>query len=65
MADIRPFQAIRPAEGLEDKIQLKGTFCTGNCMKGVCVTIDAENFSVSPETAELFFRDEILPRLTK
>ena len=43
------------AEHLEDKIDLAGTFCMGNCQKGVCVTVDNEFFSVTPETAEEFF----------
>ena len=40
---------------LGDKVELGGTFCMGNCQKGVCVTVDNEFFSVTPETAEEFF----------
>ena len=28
---------------LEDKVELAGTFCLGQCQQGVCVTID-DNF---------------------
>ncbi len=51
------------AHALEDKIELGGAFCMGRCKESVCVAIDEETFSVSPETAEAFFRNEILPRL--
>ena len=37
---------------LEDKIDLAGTFCMGKCEQGVCVTVDGELFSVSPDTVE-------------
>ena len=30
------------ANGLEEKVTLSGTFCTGNCQKGVCVKVDGE-----------------------
>ena len=47
---------------LEDQVQLAGTFCTGNCEKGVCVTRDEELFSVHPDTVEEFFNTEVLPK---
>ena len=50
-------------KGLGDKIELNGSFCTGQCAKGVCVKIDDELFSVSPETADSFFDNEVLRRL--
>ena len=40
---------------LGDKVELGGTFCMGNCQKGVCVTVDGEFFSVTPDTVEEFF----------
>ena len=49
--------------GLKDKVELSGTFCMGNCQKGVCVTIGDELFSVSPETVGTFFHDQVLARL--
>ena len=51
------------AEKLEDKIDLAGTFCMGNCRDDVSVSIDYEVFSVSPETVDSFFENEVLPRL--
>ena len=48
---------------LKEKVQLGGTFCMGKCQQSVSVSIEEECFSVSPETAEAFFTNEVLPRL--
>ena len=42
-----------------DKVELGGTFCIGECQKGVCVTVDDAFFSVTPETVEEFFNDNV------
>ncbi len=44
---------------LDDQVELGGTFCMGNCQKGVCVTVDGEFFSVSPDTVEEFFQKNV------
>ena len=49
--------------GLNDKVELGGTFCLGKCGQHVSVSVDEEFFSVNPETAEEFFNNEILTRL--
>lgn len=49
--------------GLQDKIELAGTFCLGNCQNGVSVKIDDELFSVRPETLESFIEKQVLPRV--
>ena len=50
--------------GIADKVNLKGSFCMGNCGKeGVGVKIDDEIFSVKLEDVEQFFKDEVLGRL--
>jgi NADH:ubiquinone oxidoreductase subunit E len=35
----------------------------GNCQKGVCVTVNDKFFSVTPETTEEFFANEVLANL--
>ena len=45
--------------GLEDKVEVAGTFCLGECQKGVCVTVDDAFHSVTPETVEEFFEKNI------
>ena len=49
---------------LEDKVSLSGSFCTGNCQHAVCVTIGDTLYSLSPETTEDFFRNEIMTRVS-
>lgn len=48
---------------LDNKVELGGTFCIGQCQKGVCVTINEEVFSVSPESVKEFFEENILARV--
>lgn len=48
---------------LNDVVELGGTFCMGNCQKGVCVTIDNEFYSVTPETVDQFFEKEVLAKV--
>lgn len=48
---------------LEDKVELAGTFCMGQCQDGVCVSIKDTVYSVSPETVGEFFENEILAKL--
>lgn len=48
---------------LKDKVDLSGTFCMGNCQQGVCVTVDGEDYSVTPETSKEFFEKEILAKV--
>lgn len=44
---------------LGDKVELAGTFCMGQCQQGVCVTVDGDFHSVSPDTAQAFFEEHI------
>ncbi len=44
---------------LKDQVELSGTFCMGQCQKGVCVDLDGVVHSVSPETVEKFFNEEV------
>lgn len=46
-----------------DKVELAGAFCMGNCQQGVCVKIDDKIHSVTPETTEEFFNNEILGKV--
>lgn len=56
-------QKLIAENGLMDEIDLTGAFCMGKCRTGVSVTLDDEYFSLSPETTEAFFREQVLPRL--
>jgi len=48
---------------LDDKIELGGTFCLGKCQQGVCVTINDELFSVTPDNVNDFFKENVLTRV--
>ena len=60
---IQKLQTLVKEQNVADKVALNGAFCSGNCVNGVCVTIDGELFSLSPETTEEFFNKEIMGRL--
>ena len=60
---IEQLQNLIAENNLGDKVERAGTFCTGNCEKGVCVTRDDELFSVQPDTVDNFFKTEVLPKV--
>lgn len=49
-------------KGLNDKIELGGTFCLGKCQQGVCVMVDDAFHSVTPTSVNEFFEKEILAK---
>ena len=57
---VEQLQYLIHENNLGDKVELGGTFCMGKCQQGVCVTVDGELYSVSPETAKSFFEEYIL-----
>lgn len=60
---VEEFQYLIAENKLEDKVELGGTFCMGRCQEGVCVTLDNEFFSVSPDTAKEFFEKQVISRV--
>ena len=52
-------QKLIADNGLADKVDLGGTFCMGQCQKGVCVMVDDTFHSVTPETVEAFFNEHV------
>ena len=61
---IKEIQDLVAKNGLGDKVDLNGAFCSGNCVKeGVCVTVDGTLFSLKPEDCGEFFEKEIMGRL--
>ena len=60
---IQKLEELITEHQLNDKIELNGSFCMGECSIGVCVKINDELFSVSPETVNTFFENEVLRRL--
>ena len=60
---VEQLQQLIADNNLGDKVELGGTFCMGQCQQGVCVTVDGEFHSVSPETVGEFFEKEILAKV--
>lgn len=60
---VERLQELVAEKNLKDEINLAGTFCMNRCQTGVNVTVNGENFSVSPETVDSFFANTVLPRL--
>ncbi len=56
---VEQLQDLISKNNLEEKVQLGGTFCMGECQRGVCVTVDDTFYSVTPETTEEFFENNI------
>jgi NADH:ubiquinone oxidoreductase subunit E len=60
---VEKLQKLVSEHALKDEIELAGTFCMGQCQKGVCVDLDGTIHSVSPETVEKFFNEEVRTRV--
>ena len=56
---VEQLQNMIAKENLGDRVELAGTFCMGECQKGVCVTVDGEFHSVAPETVGEFFETAV------
>ena len=53
-------QSLIKEHNVGDKVELSGTFCMGKCHDGVSVGIGDKSYSVTQDTAEEFFRKEVL-----
>ena len=60
---IQILERLISLHNVKDKVELSGSFCMGECTKGVCVKLDGELFSLQPATTEKFFNEEVLRRL--
>ena len=60
---VERLQALIAENNIGDKVELGGTFCMGKCQQGVCVTVDDAFYSVSPETVDEFFNEQVISKL--
>ena len=60
---VEQLQKLIAEKGVGYKVELEGTFCMNKCQQGVCVAIGEDFFSVSPETVEEFFNNDVLTRI--
>ena len=56
---VEQLQTLIAENKLEDKVELGATFCLGKCQQGVCVMVDEDFHSVSPDTVEEFFENAV------
>ena len=56
---VEQLQYLIAENKLGDRVELGGTFCMGKCQQGVCVTVDNDFYSVTPETVEEFFTKNV------
>ena len=60
---VEELQTLIAENGLGSKVELGGTFCMGRCQEGVCVTVDGEFYSVTPENVGEFFAKNVLAKV--
>lgn len=56
---IEKLQQLLRENNLEQEVELKGSFCMGQCVNGVCIKIDEELYSLTPASTEQFFIEHI------
>ena len=59
---VEELQKLIDQNNLKEEVELAGTFCMGNCQKGVSAKLNDQLFSVSPQTVKEFFENEILKK---
>jgi NADH:ubiquinone oxidoreductase subunit E len=60
---VEQLQYLISENKLGDKIELGGTFCMGKCQQGVCVTVDDNFYSVTPDSVNEFFNQNVLKKI--
>ena len=56
---VEELQRLISENNLGDRVDLGGTFCLGQCQHGVCVMVDEDFHSVTPDTVIEFFENTI------
>ena len=60
---VEQLQYLISENGLSEKVELGGTFCMGKCQQGVCVSVNDDFHSVTPDSVGEFFAKEILAKV--
>ena len=60
---VEQLQYLISENGLGEKVELGGTFCMGKCQQGVCVSVNDDFHSVTPDSVGEFFAKEILAKV--
>jgi len=60
------FERLIQERGLTDEVEIVGAFCMEHCSMGVSVRVGDHIYrGVRPEGAEVFFENEIMPRIAE
>lgn len=62
-AVVQELERLIDEHGIRERVELTGSFCLGNCVKGVSVKIGEELFSLKPEGCREFFEENILKEI--
>lgn len=60
---VEQLQYLIAKNNLNDKVELSGTFCMGKCQNGVCVKVNDELFSLTPDQVNEFFEKNAVEKL--
>ena len=61
---VQKLKKLIEEKNVGDKVELKASFCLGNCSNGVSMEIDGKLISnVSPETIEEIFEKQVINRI--
>lgn len=60
---VEQLQDLIAKEDLSKKISLSGSFCMKRCSRGVCVKVDDELYSVTPDTVDDFFGNTVKEKI--
>ena len=60
---VEQLQDLIAKEDLSKKISLSGSFCMKRCIRGVCVRVDDELYSVAPGSVDDFFNNTVKEKL--
>ena len=60
---VERLQTLIAEKALGDQVELSGTFCMGKCQMGVCVSIEDQVYSVTPDSVDSFFEEAVLSRV--
>ena len=60
---VEQLQYLIAKNNLNDKVELSGTFCMGKCHNGVCVKVNDELFSLTPDQVNEFFEKNVVEKL--
>lgn len=61
---IQKLKTLIEEKNLEDTIELKASFCLGNCSNGISMTVNDELVSnVNPDNIEEIFNNQIINKI--